>query len=128
MAHGICPWHDDTVTTVLIVDDHPSFRATARAVLEADGYEVVGEADTATSALEMARALKPDIVLLDVQLPDLDGFAACGELCSEGEGPDVVLVSSREAMDYGDLIPACGAKGFICKADLSGAALASFVE
>ena len=62
------------MTTVLIVDDHPSFRATARALLESEGFEVVGEAEDGGSALQRAEELHPEIVLLDVQLPDIDGF------------------------------------------------------
>ena len=90
--------------TVVIVDDHPSFRASARAVLEAEGFEVVGEAEDGASAIATARALKPDVLLLDVQLPDMDGFAVCDELNMNGSTPAVVLVSSRDAADYGGLI------------------------
>lgn len=109
--------------TVLIVDDHPSFRASARAVLEADGFEIVGEANDAASALTAAHDLKPDIVLLDVQLPDATGFDVCEFLCGEHPLPDIVLVSSREASDYNGLIQTSHARGFISKADLSGEAL-----
>jgi DNA-binding NarL/FixJ family response regulator len=116
------------VTTVLIVDDHPSFRASARAVLEAEGFEVVGEAEDGTSAIEAMKRLKPEVVLLDVQLPDMDGFEVC-ECCGRnGKAPKVVLVSSRDAADYGDLIERSGARGFIPKAELSGEALAALVE
>ena len=109
--------------TVLIVDDHPSFRASARAVLEADGFDVVGEADDGASALAAARRLKPDVVLLDVQLPDASGFDICEFLCGEGPHPGIVLVSSRDASDYDGLIQSSHARGFISKADLSGEAL-----
>ena len=109
--------------TVLIVDDHPSFRASARAVLEADGFEIVGEANDAASALTAAHDLKPDIVLLDVQLPDATGFDVCEFLCGEYPLPEIVLVSSRDASDYNGLIQTSHARGFISKADLSGEAL-----
>ena len=115
--------------TVLIVDDHPSFRSSARAILEADGFEVVGEAEDGTSGLDAAAELHPDVVLLDVQLPDLDGFAVCERICSRmnGHRPAIVLVSSRDAADYGELVPLSGARGFIPKAELSGAALAALL-
>jgi DNA-binding NarL/FixJ family response regulator len=110
--------------TVLIVDDHPSFRATARALLEAEGFQVVGEVANGIEALAEAEALHPDIVLLDVQLPDLDGFEIASRLTGgNGGGPAVVLVSSRDARDYGSLIAESGARGFVAKGDLSGAAV-----
>jgi DNA-binding NarL/FixJ family response regulator len=113
--------------TVLIVDDHPSFRTTARALLEAEGFDVVGEAVDGAEALAKAADLHPEIVLLDVQLPDLDGFEIASRLCGNGHAPAVVLVSSRDAADYGDLIPACGARGFIPKAELSGASIRALI-
>jgi DNA-binding NarL/FixJ family response regulator len=112
--------------TVLIVDDHPSFRASARAVLESDGYEVIGEAEDGTTALEMLRRLRPDVVLLDVQLPDMTGFDICEE-CGDLDETAVVLVSSRDARDYEGLIEQSGARGFIAKADLSGEAVAALL-
>ena len=121
--------HDDPVKTVLIVDDHPSFRASARALLESEGFTVVGEASDGASAVTAIERLHPEIVLLDVQLPDKDGFSICEECFEERNGyrPKVVLVSSRDACDYGDLIAASGARGFIPKAELSGETLAALV-
>jgi DNA-binding NarL/FixJ family response regulator len=109
--------------TVLIVDDHPSFRATAHALLEAEGFAVVGEATDGADALAKTRELHPDVVLLDVQLPDLDGFEVARRLSSNGASPAIVLVSSRDAADYGELISRCGARGFVPKGELTGAAL-----
>jgi DNA-binding NarL/FixJ family response regulator len=114
-------------STVLIVDDHPSFRAIARLLLESEGWRVVGEAADGTAALEAARALQPDVVLLDVNLPDLDGFTVTERLTNGGGGPAVVLVSSRDARDYGPIVQGCGARGFVAKADLSGDALRELV-
>ncbi len=110
--------------TVLIVDDHPSFRATARVLLEAEGFEVVGEAADGESAVTEAGRLKPQLVLLDVQLPDIDGFRVAERITASGNGaPAVVLISSRDSADYGPLVMRSGARGFIPKAELSGARL-----
>jgi DNA-binding NarL/FixJ family response regulator len=109
--------------SVLIVDDHPSFRQTARMLLELEGYQVVGEAHDGTTALAVARDLRPDVVLLDVNLPDLDGFAVAERLTTEADAPAVVLVSSRDGRDFGPLVRSSGARGFITKAELSGEAL-----
>ena len=119
--------HNSATVTVLIVDDHPSFRANARALLEAEGFEVVGEAEDGASALRAAAELAPELVLLDVQLPDLDGFEVAARLTNGGGGPSVVLVSSRDGSDFGPLVERSGARGFIPKAELSGAALAALL-
>ena len=111
--------------TVLIVDDHAGFRSFARALLEAEGYDVVGEATDGTSALAAARALAPEIVLLDVALPDMDGFAVCDALLEDGAGPAVVLTSSRDVSSYRRRLERSRARGFIPKSELSGAALAA---
>ena len=113
--------------TVLIVDDHASFRATARALLEAEGLEVVGEAADGATALAAARRLQPDVILLDVHLPDADGFTLAAELTADGGPPAVVLTSSRDRSDFGRLVGHCGGCGFVPKGELSGAALAALV-
>jgi DNA-binding NarL/FixJ family response regulator len=112
---------------VLIVDDHEPFRMVARNLLEDAGYVVAGEAADAAEALAAVIADAPDAVLLDVQLPDRDGFSVATALMAMG-GPPVVLISSREAEDYGRRIAACGARGFIPKSRLSAAAFAALVE
>jgi DNA-binding NarL/FixJ family response regulator len=116
------------VTTVLIVDDHPSFRASARALLEAEGFDVVGEAADGESAVTEALALRPDVVLLDVQLPDVDGFEVSHRLTANGDGPFVVLVSSRDGSDFGPLVKSSGARGFVAKGELSGAIIAELIK
>jgi DNA-binding NarL/FixJ family response regulator len=112
---------------VLIVDDHQPFRAVARELLERAGFVVAGEAGDAAGALAAVAAEAPDAVLLDVQLPDVDGFAVATALAA-AEGPPVVLVSSREADDYGAQIAACGARGFIPKSRMSAEALAALLD
>ncbi len=106
--------------TVLIVDDHPTFRLTARLLLEAEGYTVVGEAGDGAEALRAARELAPQMILLDVQLPDIDGFDVASRLLDGEDGPVVILTSSRDGADFGPLIERSGARGFIPKAELSG--------
>ncbi len=113
--------------TVLIVDDHPSFRASARALLEAEGYHVVGEAENGVAALRQAKELRPDVVLLDIQLPDFDGFEVADRLKRIEGAPDVILTSSRDCCDYGALVESSGACGFVAKAELSGDAIAQLL-
>lgn len=118
----------DMGTTVLIVDDHASFRASARKLLESEGFEVIGEAGDGSSALEQLQRLSPDLVLLDVQLPDADGFDIAGRVVGAGGLPAVILTSSRDAGDFGPLVGACGARGFVAKGDLSGARLRALLD
>ncbi len=114
--------------TVLVVDDHAGFRSRARLLLETEGYEVVGEAADGQAALEETRRLLPDLVLLDVQLPDGDGFDVAARITAEGTPPAVVLVSSRDWSHSAELIVRSGAKGFLPKDQLSGAAIAELLS
>ena len=114
--------------TILVVDDHPTFRATAKALLEAEGFVVVGEAADGESALTEIGRLSPEVVLLDVQLPDIDGFEGAARAAGRDAVPQIVLTSSREASDFGSLIEESGARGFIAKDELSGAAIAALLE
>ena len=110
---------------MLIVDDHASFRRHARRLLESEGFTVVGEAADGASAVAAARSLRPELVLLDVLLPDTDGFAVAELLADEPAAPVVVLISSREAEDFGPRLGRSAARGFLHKGELSGAALAA---
>jgi CheY-like chemotaxis protein len=125
MAGRLAAWHDASTvtTTVLVVDDHAGFRESVRALLEAEGFQVVGEAADGLEALTEAAALRPAVVLLDVQLPGLDGLAVAAALAARPHPPVVVLTSSRDASAYGPRLARAAARGFIAKADLSGAAL-----
>lgn len=113
--------------TALIVDDHAGFRAQAARLLQDAGYEVVGACPDGRSALAAIAALRPDVVLLDVQLPDIDGFGVIDALGDGSAGPAIVLTSSREAADYGTRLRHSGAAGFITKAELSIGSLAEVV-
>ncbi len=110
-------------TRVLVVDDHASFRSIARRVLAVDGFTVVGDAADGAEAIRASGELRPDLVLLDVHLPDIDGFAVAAVLTALVDAPAVVLVSSRSRADYGSRIEGCGARGFIAKSELSGYAV-----
>lgn len=108
---------------VLIVDDHPRFRATARRALECDGWTVVGEAEDGTHGLAEAERLAPDLVLLDIGLPDVSGLVVAQQLADRAPDVVVVLVSTQDAGDFAALAAEHGAKGFLPKAELSGPAL-----
>ena len=112
---------------MLIVDDHAAFRASARALLQAEGFDVVGEAADGARAVEAVAVLRPEIVLLDIQLPDLDGLAVAERLAAGQDAPAVVLISSRDAAAYGPRLNKARARGFIPKSGLSGEALAALV-
>jgi DNA-binding NarL/FixJ family response regulator len=108
---------------LLIVDDHATFRATARALLEMDGWDVVGEAGDGSTGIAAVADLHPDVVLLDVRLPDMNGFAVAERLTAGGNGPVVIVTSSSDDPLYPDRARQNGARGFVAKHDLSGAAL-----
>ena len=112
---------------MLIVDDHAAFRASARALLQAEGFDVVGEAADGAGAVDAVAVLRPEIVLLDIQLPDLDGLAVAERLAAGEDPPAVVLISSRDAAAYGPRLKQARARGFIPKSGLSGEALAALV-
>ena len=92
-------------------------------MLEAGGFDVVGEAEDGQRALDAVQLLRPDVVLLDIQLPDFDGFEVATRLTSAGNSPAIVLTSSRDCIDFGRLVGTCGARGFITKGDLSTEAI-----
>lgn len=119
-----CLWDDRPMArTVVIVDDHADFRAAAAVLLEAAGYEIVGSCADGRSALSAIPVLCPDVVLLDVQLPDVDGFDVLRHFFGLPGGPAIVLISTREAADYGGRVVRSGAAGFITKAELSAGSL-----
>jgi DNA-binding NarL/FixJ family response regulator len=113
---------------VLIVDDHASFRHFATKLLRAGGFDVVGEAEDGASALAAARRLRPDLVLLDVLLPDMSGFAVAEALAATSGAPQVVLVSSRSASELGASLEESPARGFVTKGELTAAAVAALVQ
>ena len=125
---GVCSIKISPVMSVLIVDDHPSFRASARRLLEAEGFDVIGEAEDGHAAIATAQQLQPDVVLLDVQLPDLDGFEVAARLAALGLACAVVLTSSRNRAEYGSLITENAVRGFVPKAELSGPVLTALLS
>jgi CheY-like chemotaxis protein len=113
--------------SVLIVDDHEDFRRSARAMLQAEGFVVVGEAGDGTEAIAKARDARPDVVLVDIQLPDLNGFVVADHIATWPDPPIVVLISSRDAAVYRSRLANTPARGFITKSHLSGEALADLM-
>jgi two-component system nitrate/nitrite response regulator NarL len=113
---------------ILIVDDYVLFRSSARRMLEAQGLQVVGEAGDGAAAIAAVRELRPDVVLLDLQLPDMDGFEVARLLAAEPDPPAVVLTSIRAASDYGARLTAAAARGFVPKVELSGARISAVLR
>jgi DNA-binding NarL/FixJ family response regulator len=116
------------MSTILIIDDDPRFRSQARDLLEADGFDVIGEAVDGASGLEAVGALRPDFVLLDIGLPDVEGFEVARNLAIDGPPPLVVLTSSRDARAYGQRLTNGHTLGFIPKERISGAAIRALAE
>ena len=113
-------WHDHQMDhRVLIVDDNGAFRAAARLLLERAGFSVVAEADSGATGVEEAKAHTPDVAIVDVQLPDFDGFEVAARLAQLEAAPRVILVSSLDGADLGALVAGSSALGFVPKAELS---------
>jgi DNA-binding NarL/FixJ family response regulator len=103
---------------VLIVDDQEPFRSAARLVVDlADGFVVIGEAETAEEALEMVAAEPPDLVLMDINLPGIDGLEATRRLSESSPGVRVLVLSTYEAGEFESRAIAAGAIGFVSKSD-----------
>jgi two-component system nitrate/nitrite response regulator NarL len=113
---------------VVVAEDEALIRLDVVEMLREAGFDVVGEAGDGAGALAGARALAPDVVLLDVQLPGTDGFGIAEALAGQPAAPVVVLVSSRSRTDYGRRVDDSRAQGFIAKAELSGAALRTVLD
>jgi DNA-binding response OmpR family regulator len=131
---GSTAWRDPAMEslpsprqTIVIVDDHPSFLAAARFALESEGFDVIGVATDGESALRETVRSCPQIVLLDVSLPDMDGFEVASRLRAAGVSSTIVFTSSRDGSDFGSLVTASGGAGFIAKAELSGDRLRAVV-
>jgi len=116
------------MATIVIVDDDPRFRGIARRLLESEGFEVIGEAADGREALSVAGELEPDIVLLDVQLPDIDGIEVASQLTANGAGPAIVLTSTRDESDFGPQLQQSGARGFVPKGEISAERITSLCE
>jgi DNA-binding NarL/FixJ family response regulator len=111
--------------TVVLVDDHEGYRRLATRLLTAWGYAVVGEAADGPGAVDAVRTLRPDLVLLDVQLPGFDGFTAAGLIREDDAGVGIVLISGRDRADYGDRVVRAQADGYVAKEELSPQSLAA---
>lgn len=110
---------EDSAVTVMIVDDQAPFRMAARMVVQlTDGFEVVGEAETGEESVDMAMRLQPDLVLMDFNLPGIDGMEATRRIRGSGpKAPVVVMLSTYEADEYGARAVEAGAAAFIPKSE-----------
>ncbi len=128
VARAFALRHDLSMSlSLLVVDDHAGFRSHVCSLFSQHGFDVAGEAADGASALEQVRRLRPDVVLLDVQLPGIDGFEVAISLSRQSFAPRVVLTSSRDATEYGERLRRAPILGFIPKHELSGSALAAMV-
>jgi two-component system nitrate/nitrite response regulator NarL len=109
--------------SVLLIDDDPSFRVLAQRAISGAGMSVIGEADTAREGIKAARDLQPDVVLVDVGLPDCDGITLAQELSALPWGPRVIVTSVDQDVATPDEVERSGASGFISKHELSGPGL-----
>ena len=113
---------------VLLVDDNSDFRKVARRLLERHEFVVVAEADTGIGGIERAQEHRPDLVLLDVQLPDVDGFEVAERLSRLEASVAVILTSSLDDSDFGALVARSSALGFVPKGELSASALRALLD
>ncbi|MGO3827715.1 MAG: response regulator [Microbacterium gubbeenense] len=104
-----------TAPTVLLVDDHATMRAGFRMILEASGVEIAGEAATGVEAVERVAHLDPDVVFMDVQMPDMDGIEATRQIVASGSRSSVVIVTTFDRDDYLFAALDAGASGFLLK-------------
>jgi len=121
-------WHDQQMEhRVLIVDDNGAFRAAARKLLERAGFSVVAEAESGAGGVEEAKAHSPDVAIVDVQLPDFDGFEVAARLSELEAAPQVILISSLDGADFGALVAGSSALGFVPKAELSASLISGLL-
>jgi DNA-binding NarL/FixJ family response regulator len=113
---------------IVIVDDDPTFLATVRRLLEDEGFDVVGEALTGQDGVATAAEIDPDLVLVDVGLPDIDGFEVVERIAAGSHAPPVVLTSIRSADDFANLIDDSSARGFLTKDEITGDALRAILQ
>jgi DNA-binding NarL/FixJ family response regulator len=114
--------------TVVVIDDNEPFRSWACDLLAREGYAVIGHAGAGADALRLAEALRPDVLVLDVQLPDMSGFEVLRRLPGGAGATEVVLISARDRDDYGSAVLHSGARAFIGKSELSGRALRAVLD
>lgn len=113
---------------ILVIDDNTAFRGAVSRLLESGGFGVVAGAATGAGGVQLARNHEPDVVIVDVQLPDTDGFDVAEQLAGLDPAPQVILTSSLDSSDLGALVTESPARGFIPKAELSARAIEALLE